>query len=441
MGYVSKKGRRPTEYASKSSHSYIIKENAVISFLSNCNLPKPAEEINIPESNIISIDNNKNTINYVIAVDGGYTEATVVKEYPSAKISFLQFGALFFNLRDLEELENKKFIDPIDISKLKNIQRFKFVVPTKNITLKDEKTLLDSVRKTIYKYFLSQPEDERFIDTLRWFIFEEYNNGKVVWNLANCPNCNHTKINLDKNTMKDYSFNCPNCNEIIFLTDVFRFHEVIDNELGAGGILGYLITLLENLVIIHLLKIILQTKPNLLEEVVFIKDGPLAFFGQTANMFKPMRKLVNYLYENYNLFLVGLEKSGAFVEHADEISSKLESGKALILHNDYIYKYIIPGKLNSDNIYGKTTYYGNKVILKSKDDKVYVATIPTLNTIANPEIKDFCNLKAVLQIVEKLRCDMYDSSIIPIALVNKLVSLANHPSSKLLEKFAIDNIK
>lgn len=35
---------------------------------------------------------------------------------------------------------------------------------------------------------------------------------------------------------------------------------------------------------------------------------------------------------------------------------------------------------------------------------------------------------------------MYDNSLFPVALVNKLVSLANHPSSVILEKFAKKNI-
>jgi hypothetical protein len=38
--------------------------------------------------------------------------------------------------------------------------------------------------------------------------------------------------------------------------------------------------------------------------------------------------------------------------------------------------------------------------------------------------------------IQKLKCDMYDDAIVPVALANKLVSLANHPSKVLLEKFA-----
>jgi len=50
------------------------------------------------------------------------------------------------------------------------------------------------------------------------------------------------------------------------------------------------------------------------------------------------------------------------------------------------------------------------------------------------------NLLEILTNIEKLRCDMYDSVLVPVALANKLVSLANHPSSRILQKFAAETI-
>lgn len=46
----------------------------------------------------------------------------------------------------------------------------------------------------------------------------------------------------------------------------------------------------------------------------------------------------------------------------------------------------------------------------------------------------------ILNCIGNLRCDMFDNSIMSVALVNQLVSLSSHPSSKILEKFAKDNI-
>jgi len=169
---------------------------------------------------------------------------------------------------------------------------------------------------------------------------------------------------------------------------------------------------------------------------MFIKDGPLAFFGQTANMHKPMRNLVKFLFETENLYLAGLEKSGPFVEHADQIAEKLEPGTALILDNDYIYNYIIPGKADPSNPYGRTTYYGNKLIFKSKLQGIHVVSVPTVEILPSPKPQDLRNLQVILTNVEKLKCDMYDNALMPVALANKLISLSQFPSSKILQRFA-----
>ena len=132
---------------------------------------------------------------------------------------------------------------------------------------------------------------------------------------------------------------CPHCYCTVFLTDVFRLHEVIDNDIGATGILGYLSTAIEQLIIVYLIQQILQIRSALLNETLFIKDGPLAFFGQTANIHKPMRSLINYLNSKYSIYLVGLEKSGPFVDHAYQISNMLEKNQIILLGNKYCLLY------------------------------------------------------------------------------------------------------
>jgi len=442
MGYISRSGKRPFETASKSSHSYIINDPEVMSFLEGCDLPKEAEYVDLGSHNIVELEEVKNNpIKHIITIDGGYSEVFVKKEFPSSTITFFQFGALVFNVSDLDEISRLPFIDPEHISKLKNIQRLKLVIPTKNTMLKGQISLTHSIRKALYDFFMRESTDESLMETLKWFLYEEYENTIPNWHLATCPNQetgNHgVKLEI-KSMQTDYSFLCDTCGEKIYLTDVLRLHEVIDDEFGAGGILGYLVTSIEQIILAHLIRLILKTKPSLMNEILFIKDGPLAFFGQTANMYKPMRKLSNYLLDKHNLHLAGLEKSGAFVEHADEISKRLEPGTILLLNNEYIYKYIIPGKADPEKPYARTSYYGGKFIFKSGDDKTYVVTIPVRDerVVLNPQKEHFQNMDIILNNIQRLKCDMYDSSLVPIALVNKLISLADHPSSVILEKFA-----
>lgn len=443
MAYASKYGRRPAEYASKSAHSQVVNDPAVRSFLEKCSLPKRAGEVSLSDHTELSFEPvSDNPIKHVIAIDGGYDEVMVRSEFPSSTMCFFQFGALIFSVEDLEDLEEQPFIDPDDMSKLKRIQRLKLVLPIRNITLGDESTLTDSVRLAVHDFFRQKVDEERLADTLRWFVFQEYGPKVSEWTLASCPICDARNVQLRRSQMTaNHTFPCDSCGGEIYLTDVFRLHEAVDDELGAGGILGYVTTTVEQIILVHLIRLILKTKPTMLGQVLFIKDGPLAFFGQTANMYKPMRELVKHLLDHHDLYLAGLEKSGSFVEHADEITGKLDPGTALILDNDYIYRYVLPGKADPANPYGRTTYYSNKLIFKTRGGRVYVMSLPTREILAHPTEDDFENLPEILTNIEKLRCDMYDNALVPVALANKLVSLANHPSSRILQKFAIETIR
>ena len=95
MAYVSKKGRRPAEYASKSSHTHIINDGAVQEFLQHGNVPKKAEAINLPSENLLIFEpTGENPITHIVAIDGGYEEIQVQSEFPSSTICL-------FSLEDL----------------------------------------------------------------------------------------------------------------------------------------------------------------------------------------------------------------------------------------------------------------------------------------------------------------------------------------------------
>jgi len=441
MSYGNAHTNKPYERASKTAHTNIINDLDVQKFISSCHFPPLAEEISDSDISTNTLDESPdNPIKYIFAIDGGYTNEIVRSQFPSATFAFFQFGALCFTYKDLIEIKHKPFIDPNDMSKLQRIQRFKLPIPTKGITLKSENDLISSVRRAIFDFFVSQPENGGLASALAWLLFERYDSTAttVSWDLASCPVCGEKNITITHSMISaDYKFACPSsaCESTLYLTDVFRLHEVIDNELGAGGILGYLTNAIEQMIIVYLIKQILEIKSELLQETLFIKDGPLAFFGQTANIHKPMRKLIGYLLKHHNIFLVGLEKSGSFVEHAIQASQNLSTNQYMILGNNYIYKYIIPEKSEADKPYASTSYYGHKVLFKSKDENMYVTTIPSAELFVEPKTSDLKNVEVLLRNISALKCDLYSNSLVPVVLANKLVSLASHPSSDLLRTF------
>lgn len=447
MGTTSR-SLKPNEWAAKTNHTQIINDPFIKDFISKCSFPKDALDMEESDTNCFESFNSNisNPIKHILAVDGGYTTVEVKKNFPSAQFAFFQFGAVLFNVEDLDGLSAKPFIFPEDMQKLHNLQRFKLAVPIKNIISGSESSLKNSVRKSIYDFFMKERDRTTFMETLKWLLFEEYKATTASYPLRSNPiNSGEEKYEyiLSNDTINpDYTFDSPDGK--IYLTDVFRLHEVVDEEHGAGGMLGYLTRLIEQLILVHFIRFIFKHQRRLLNEFLFISDGPLSFSGQTANMNAPMRNLCSHLMQISNLFVVGLEKSGAFVDHAREICvpSKghpiLANGKYILLSNAYIYKYILPGD-SSKMHYGISSYYSGKVIFHSHDGQILVVTVPVpeKNSILKPQKKDYANLDIVLANMQKLKCNMYDDSIVPVALANKLVSLANHPSKVLLEKFAL----
>lgn len=447
MGTTSR-SHRPNEWAAKINHTHIINDPFIKEFIDKCTPPKDYFDIEESDTEFFETlnPNIDNPIKYILAVDGGYTLVEVKKNFPSAQFAFFQFGAVLFNVEDLEGLSEKPYIFPEDMQKLHNLQRFKLAIPIKNIVSNSESSLKRSIRKAIYEFFIKKRDRTSFMETLKWFVFEEYRDNPLdSYSLASNPNLDigTGKFVLNRASISpDYTFDSPY--GTVYLTDVFRLHEVVDEEHGAGGILGYLSRLIEQLILVHFMRFILKYQKRLLNEFLFIADGPLSFSGQTANMNAPMRNLCNYILRNINLFFVGLEKSGPFVEHAQEISSPptgypvLAPGKYILLSNNYIYKYIVPGD-SARMHYGSTSYYSGKVIFHSQGSQILVLTVPVpdKDSILNPKKEDYANLDVILVNIQKLKCDMYDDAIVPVALANKLVSLANHPSKVLLERFAI----
>ncbi len=434
------------ERGSRISHSYIINDDEVKQYLNNCEIPVETEDVELNDSLIYDIEYpTTNTIEFIVAVDGESTTIPVKKSFPSSLITFFQFGSLLIKGSDLDEMEKKPFVSPSDINKLKKIDREKFVLPTKNVALKKDVDFRTTVREAIQDFFKKTHTGKTpILETLYWFIFEKYNpsSTKSNYKLSQCPHCGTKDINLESSTINllNYSWNCTDnrCNKEIFITDIFRLFEKVDNVAGATGIITYLESVTETFFIIHTIKSLMEIQDGLVDRFLFVKDGPLSFGGETANMHKPMQALLTYLNTKNKINLIGVETSGPFVEHARQIKDKLNPGQIFLLNNEHIYTYIQVGN-HKEKQYGSTSYYSGKFIYKSIDERVYVLTLPVENhnTYYNqPELNDLKNVQEILMNIDKLRCDIYENALIPVAIANKLISLTNRPSSDILERFA-----
>ena len=229
------------------------------------------------------------------------------------------------------------------------------------------------------------------------------------------------------------------------LIDSLLLHENVDEHQGAGSVVPHIAGIIEQLLLIHHLKFFSEKRPNLLNRILFLKDGPLAFFG-SSRFHEPTRRLLNFLQKQQTLAIAGLEKSGHFVDHGLAISqtsgARLKPNQVLLLSNDYISKYIVANRPHKERAFGALNYYGAKVIFRDINSKTYVVNLPveSKDSVRSLSLHHLPNLGNILPVISELKSEMYDNSLLPIALINRAVSLAHRPSSAILSKFAKEGI-
>ena len=368
MAYSSAKGRKPIKRASKIAHAQIVNNSTVKALLARCRVPRAPEDgieldyLRLPED-------APETISAVIAIDGGSTETFVRNEFPSASVTFFNFGPLMLRLEDLRDLDEKDFIFPEDLTKLRRIERFSLAMPTRNVVLDSQGGFVSSFRRTLHEFVENNPAQA----IPHWATRSDglpFADGKPDRNtrgsIPQCPSgCDGPPVRLVADSPAETK--CPSCGQPVYTIDILRLHERVDEEQGAGAVTAYLLTTLEQLVMVHVIRSVMSIKKALIGELLFVKDGPLAFFGVVAPLRKPMQELCDYLDGSGGkplLRVVGVERTGNFVEHALALADTLPPGTVLPLHSDYVYRYIIPGSGTEE--YGFNTYYGRKFILRSQ---------------------------------------------------------------------------
>lgn len=465
MGYSKEK-------ASKFSHKHIIENELVKNYLKKCesfstNLPIK-QDYKDKTNNLDSIkDKIQSNIKRIITIDGGYQEVILDSNYPSFVLCYYSVGILTFEVDLLFNLEKIQTINPDDVGRLKNLDRFSFCLPIQNIKLKGQ-DFKHTIRKTIFDIFKDNKlsgkdgdSKDSLLNTIKWLIFKEYSSKDGFMSVA-CPNeeCSefitfkkHTNNFLDS---KNDCITCK-CGSVVYITDCFELHDIVDETIGAGGIISYCLSAFEVVLMFSIFRFLFESKSEkILSEILFIKDGSLALYSKLDDFsFKVIRPFLQFLYDKslkdniVYVNIVGLEKSGYFVEHLKNIEkseNKLKENSILLPNLAYIKRFITG---ENKSVFGKNTYFGIKMFVKKNSDLCFVLDVAIPfgiesnyeEYIQNPNLDDFLNLQNILHILLSLKCDLYDSSFIPVAVINKLISLSNIPSKKILSIFTKDILK
>jgi len=250
-----------------------------------------------------------------------------------------------------------------------------------------------------------------------------------------------------------YLCECKN-EENMFATDMLRLHEYFDGVSSSGEAHGRLRAALEILVLLNILRYFAKRSPKYFAECAFVLDGPLAVFGAPASILQPIRAELVRLNgiarkaTGSDIVLFGIEKTGAFMEHWEQIDWDEEKGPracyansaAIPLGAEYIRKNIKPGK--TDKPFGSDTHFGRAVLYKTNKGEHVVLNTAMLNKVS----KDFSStarecyprLGDILDVMDQLATYLYRDGFLPLIRAHANAAIPLRRGSDIIKSLLED---
>jgi len=386
----------------------------------------------------------------VLAIDGSTLPAKAENGFPGAEFGYVTVASVLIDLKLMKELEQNEFIDPQRFRGTEKASTIDSVFPGCNVILDSEKDAKASLRRAIFEELKTNivfTDGETLFDTYE-HLFRIKREQFQERNLPRSP-----IEGVDEVMTYDYGeYLCPYSGEALYSTDALRLHELMNPAGSNGEMFGQIMSTLEKLWLIHILRAF-ERKGWLptLRRVAFVMDGPLAVFSTSSWLTKvinhelcrinELQKKVN----NQDLLIIGIEKSGTFFNHftdidttKDGITDNFPKQSALLLDDKYIKQNIIFSE--STKPYGKDTYFGRKFFYKTASGQRIVPVIAYFNEYqsnldtANPN--QFTRLGDVMNLLDQLVSNRYPNSVSPLVSAHAEASIPLNLGKRIFEDIA-----
>lgn len=386
---------------------------------------------------------------FILAIDGSYSEVPVVTGYPGARVGYCTVASVLLDLALVDRLDAQRPVDPRRFRETEKAASIDAALPGSNVVTRRQSSACASFREELYDHFsMIIDEDDRIplSDT-----YEALLAHKPASDLGRCPYHRFTGCSAYLGITTGHS-ECPNCKGSVYSTDALRIHERF-NDLGSNGeAFGLVMQVWERILLIHLLRCFEKRKLlRQLSRVAFFVDGPLAVFGPPAWLsaaiskeLKRINSLVRHETGN-DLVILGIEKTGGFVEHFNEIDRMETPGETLfaprtylLLTDNYIKERI--QQSSSTRRYGQDTYFGRKFFYKTATEALIVANIPFLNeeqdTLQSEDINLYPRFGTACSLLDNLACSRFPNSLSPLVSAHAQAAIPLHLGAKVLQQLA-----
>lgn len=429
----------------------IAESEAVKTFLRDCRVSaKIKDSINKPQFK--KIHRSEWHPKWVIAIDGGNLEIPVQNGFPGAEVSYVSIASVMIDLELLDRLDHQRPINPAEFKSVQSADAEVSVFPGCNVCLGDEVSPVSSLRRQLLETLEGvsfDSEIETLLDTYHALL--EYKTDGVSRPQL-CPYDDCLKHGATYTKGKgEYECECEH-RRPLYASDALRIHEGMNPAGSNGALFSEIRQVIERLWLIHLLRVLEQNNwLSSLKRIAIVIDGPLAVFGHPAwlkDAIKKELKRINKLARDVNgedIFILGIEKTGAFAEHLISLDTTaegspgcIEPGSTLLLDDKYIKDNIIFSE--SEKQYGQQTYFGRKFFYKTTAGALIVGMVPSYEehhaNLEAAEVQQFPRINDAIAVLDKLVSSRYPNAVVPLVEANAEAAIPMRLGAKVLEKLA-----
>lgn len=387
---------------------------------------------------------------FILAVDGSYAEVDVKNGYPGAKVGYCTAASVLLDLHLIGELDANRPVDPVEFRKTEQAASVDAALPGSNVVTRRQASARASFREELYDLFTDIVVDEDD----RTNLLSTYEALLALKPTANPQSCPYKESHgcTGEFAVSSGCTACPICGRPVYSTDALRIHERF-RDIGTNGeAFGLVMQVIERLLVIHFLRCF--ERRRLLERLTslaFFIDGPLAAFGPPAWLSAAISRELKRLNQKaqaasgQDLLILGIEKTGAFVQHFEEIDQTETPGQQLFSPRQYMLVtdgYIKERILHSDSHkrYGEDTYFGRKFFYKAQSGARIVASIPFLSdaqdTIDSDDVSLYPQFATVCTLLDRVVSSRYANAVSPLIAANAQAAIPLQLGSKVLTQLA-----
>lgn len=438
----------------KTGHASFVRNPDISRFLHECDyIREPGDDEGNTIATLFQTAPTSGALpSRLIASDASVYSEPFNQNFPSTQIGYVKVSLVLVDLNQYADLRpsGSRFVDPFKVAAMhRNAEAITFTLPGSNIRYRNAKTVSDGFRRAVYDQF----SDERtnFVKDGNYTLLDTLlaiNNNKIA--LRKCPVCGFEPEGYFQFSPSAKLLPCSNsiCKETIYLTDILRIHEQINDFGNNTAAITRFMNASEHLLMASLIYMLYAQQPETLSRMAFIVDGPLAIFGQPAKLHARIMAFYHKVcadLKNRGLqppVIMGLQKDGQVMEHARSLARYLRPDTFLLVDDAYRAKYIRGYDMNTEN-FGHETYFGQDFIFKTMTGRIFVLGVPyPFGSKSNPsafakekaDISRYSDrLPRALDLIRHFECDLYENAVVPIALAHRHASISLVPGGKVLD--------